>query len=343
MILNRVAIADLSPFGKFFLEGPGSTTFLSSMVANTLPKVGRVNISHMLTPAGKVYAELTVSRLEKERYYLVTGSGSELHDYRWLKQHLPVDAAFSLRNATDDMGVLAVTGKYARDVMAKLTHHNMDHEHFSFLECREMRLGGFNVQATRISYTGELGWEIHHAAQDTGLLYRTLLEAGQEFRMGDYGTFATNSLRLEKGFRGWGAEMNLDKTPFEAGLDPFIKPNKKTNFVGQEAVRELMFQEPKCKLVMLTVQTHGHLDPYGNETVWFDNKVVGNTTSGGYSYQAKSSICYAYLPPHLAQLGNQVYVELLGARYLATVVKDPMYETEAARTRNAIREAAASV
>lgn len=340
LILNGVGVADLTPFGKFILEGPGATKFLSSMVANTLPKQQRVNISHMLTPNGKVYSELTISRLGKDRYYIVTGSGSEGHDFRWIKQHMPENAEFTLQNVTDQMGVLAVTGKYSRDVMTKLTDSAMSHEEFPFLECREMNLAGFGVQATRISYTGELGWEIHHDRNDTGALYKRILEAGAEFEIGDYGAYATNSLRLEKGFRGWGSEMNLDKNPFEAGLGPFVKTNKKTSFIGQEACKELLGKELKTKLVALTVDTHGYLDPEGNETIWFDNKVVGNTTSGAWSYNKNTSICMAYLPPgDLAELGSNVYVELLGKRYKATVVNDPMYETEAVRTRNALKQA----
>ncbi|KAL5260238.1 hypothetical protein ACHWQZ_G010380 [Mnemiopsis leidyi] len=342
MIMNRVGVADLTPFGKFMLEGPGATKFLSSMVANTLPKLNRVNISHMLTPNGKVYAELTISRLDKDKYYLVTGSGSELHDLRWLKQHMPEDAEFTLENVTDDMGVLAVTGKYSREVMSNMTDSPMSHEEFPFLECRQMKLAGFDVQATRISYTGELGWEIHHDAKDTGALYRKILEAGADYGIGDYGTYATNSLRIEKGFRGWGAEMNLDKNPYEAGLGPFIKPNKKTKFIGQEACQKISQNDLKCKLVVMTVDTHGFVDPEGNETVWFDNKVVGNTTAGAWSYNSNTSICMAFLPPHLTELGTNVYVELLGRRFKATVVNDPLYETEAVRTRNMLKKEAAS-
>ncbi|XP_063678864.1 dimethylglycine dehydrogenase, mitochondrial-like isoform X1 [Bolinopsis microptera] len=338
LLLNGVGVADLTYFGKFILEGPGATKFLSSMVANTLPKEQQVNLSHMLTPNGKVYAELTISRLGKERYYLVTSAGSELHDLRWLKHHMPENAEFTLQNVTDQMGVLAVTGKYSRDVMTKLTDSAMSHEDFPFLECREMSLAGYDVQATRISYTGELGWEIHHDRNDTGALYKRILEAGAEFEIGDYGWFATNSLRLEKGLRHWGDEMNLDKNPFEAGLGSFIKTNKKTPFIGQEACKEMLGNELKSKLVMLTVDTHGYLDPEGNETIWFDNQVVGNTTSGAWSYSANTSICMAYLPTSLTELGSNVYVELLGKRYKATVVNDPMYETEAVRSRNDLKE-----
>jgi len=286
-------------------------------------------------------AELTITRLEQDKYYLVTGSGSELHDLRWLKHHLADDSELKLTNVTDNMGVLAVTGRFAREVMGKLTDTPLAHEEFAFLESRDIEMAGFPVQATRISYTGELGWELHHNRSDTGPLYEAIHAAGEEYGIADYGSYCANSLRLEKGFRGWGAEMNLDKNPYEAGLQSFIKPNKKTAFIGQEACKRFAETPQKCQLVFMTVETHENIDPIGNETIWYNNQVVGNTTSGGYSYQAKKSICFAYMPPHLAALGTNCYVELLGLRYKGTVVQEPMYETEATRTRNALKAAAA--
>lgn len=252
---------------------------------------------------------------------------------RWLQDHArkgQYDVA--IENVTDDMSCLGIAGPHSRSVMTKLTSTDMTNDQFKFLTFKDIDLAGIPVRAMRISYTGELGWELYHKNEHTAELYEALLKAGEEFNIGDFGTYALSSLRIEKAFRAWGQEMNMDTTPLEAGLDYFIRFDKGVDFIGREALLKHKENGIQKKVCMLIVDTND-VDPEGNETIWFGGKVVGNTTSGSYSYRLKKSIALAYLPLELSELGSRVEVELLGTKCPATVVKDPLFETEPTRTR----------
>ncbi|XP_058850999.1 dimethylglycine dehydrogenase, mitochondrial-like isoform X2 [Acipenser ruthenus] len=333
LVMEKVGVMDLTPFGKFIVRGKDSTKLLERLFANVIPKVGVTNISHMLTPRGRVYAEVTVTQLSPGEFMLVTGSGSELHDLRWIEQEA-VEGRYSVEitNVTDDMGVLGVAGPNARKVLQKLTDEDLSDSAFRFLHCRSVTLADIPVTAIRISYTGELGWEMYHKRQHTASLYQAIMEAGQEEGIDSFGAYAMNSLRMEKGFRAWGAEMNCDTNPLEAGLDYFIKLNKPADFIGKQALLDIKAKGLSRKLAYLTMQTDD-VDPEGNETVWHNGKVVGNTTSGAYSYSSQQSVAFAYVPTELNTIGQKLEVELLGKNYEATITQEPLILTEPTRTR----------
>ncbi|XP_037121051.1 dimethylglycine dehydrogenase, mitochondrial [Syngnathus acus] len=333
LVMEKVGVIDLTPFGKFVVKGADSLKLLDRLFANTMPKVGQTNISHMLTPTGRVYAEVTITQLAPGEFLLITGSGSELHDLRWIETETAVGGYdVDIANVTDEIGVLGVAGPNSRTVLQKLTQEDMSHSGFKFLQCKLIQLAGVKLRAIRISYTGELGWELYMSQKDMAAVYRAIMEAGEEEGIDNFGTYAMASLRLEKGFRGWGAEMNCDTNPLEAGLDYFIKLNKPADFIGKAALQEIKAKGLKRKLSYLAVETHD-VDPEGNETVWHDGKVVGNTTSGAYSYSAQHSLAFAYLPVELSSEGRKVEVELLGKKYPAAVIQEPLVLTEPTRTR----------
>ncbi|XP_072038740.1 dimethylglycine dehydrogenase, mitochondrial-like [Amphiura filiformis] len=339
LIMNKVGIVDITPFAKFEIKGQDAAKLLDHLVANTLPKVGKVNVCHMLTPKAKVYAEITISRTGENEFMVITGSRTEYHDLRWIQEQVSLgNFKVEIDNITDDTGVLSVAGPYARDVLAKLTSTDMSHKAFPFMSNKAIELAGVACRALRISYTGELGWELYHAKSDSAKLYTALLEAGQEYGIGDFGLYVMNTLRQEKGFRAWGQEMLVDNDPLVAGLDPFIKLNKEADFIGKAALQKIKEEGHKRKLVLLKVDTD-NVDPEGNESIWFQDQVVGNTTSGCFSYHLNQSIAYAYLPNELSELGNEVGVELLGNRYKATVIQEPVVLTEPIRTRRAAKAA----
>uniref|UniRef100_A0A3P8ZLK2 Dimethylglycine dehydrogenase, mitochondrial n=1 Tax=Esox lucius TaxID=8010 RepID=A0A3P8ZLK2_ESOLU len=333
LVMEKVGVIDLTPFGKFIVKGKDSQKLLDRLFANTMPKLGLTNISHMLTPTGRVYAEVTITQHAPGEFLLITGSGSELHDLRWIEREAaegPYDVDIS--NVTDDIGVLGVAGPKTRDVLQKLTQEDMSDSGFKFLHCKPITLAGIDLRAIRISYTGELGWELYIPQKDMATVYQAIMEAGQDMGIDNFGTYAMSSLRLEKGFRGWGAEMNCDTNPLEAGLDYFIKLNKTADFIGKAALQEIKAKGLKRKLSYITMDTD-NVDPEGNETVWLNGKVVGNTTSGAYSYTTQQSLAFAYLPVELCSVGQRVEVELLGKKYPAMVVQEPLVLTEPTRTR----------
>uniref|UniRef100_A0A8C8I6S1 Dimethylglycine dehydrogenase, mitochondrial n=1 Tax=Oncorhynchus tshawytscha TaxID=74940 RepID=A0A8C8I6S1_ONCTS len=281
LVMEKVGVVDLTPFGKFMVKGKDSHKLLDRLFANTMPKVGLTNISHMLTPTGRVYAEVTITQLTPGEFLLITGSGSELHDLRWMEEEVAEGAYdVDISNVTEDIGVLGVAGPKARDVLQKLTQEDMSDASFKFLHCKPIQLGGINLRAIRISYTG----------------------------------------------------MNCDTNPLEAGLDYFIKLNKHADFIGKAALQEIKAKGLKRKLSYITMETDD-VDPEGNETIWLNGKVVGNTTSGAYSYTTQQSLAFAYLPVELCSVGQKVEVEMLGRKYPAMVVQEPLVLTEPTRTR----------
>ncbi|XP_041706573.1 dimethylglycine dehydrogenase, mitochondrial isoform X3 [Coregonus clupeaformis] len=333
LVMEKVGVIDLTPFGKFMVKGKDSQKLLDRLFANTMPKVGLTNISHMLTPTARVYAEVTITQLAPGEFLLITGSGSELHDLRWIEKEVEEGAYdVDISNVTEDIGVLGVAGPKARDVLQKLTQEDMSDAGFKFLHCKPLQLAGIDLRAIRISYTGELGWELYIPQKDMAAVYQAIMEAGQDEGIDNFGTYAMSSLRLEKGFRGWGAEMNCDTNPLEAGLDYFIKLNKPADFIGKAALQEIKAKGLKRKLSYITMDTDA-VDPEGNETIWLNGKVVGNTTSGTYSYTTQQSLAFAYLPVELCSVGQKVEVEMLGRKYPAMVVQEPLVLTEPTRTR----------
>lgn len=320
-VLENVGVIDLTPFAKFEVTGEGASRFLDKLLANKLPSVNSLNISHMLTPRGRVYAEVTVTRLEENRYFVITGSGSELHDFRWMDEHVRIWKMEDVKidNVTDSVGALGIAGPHSANVLASLTDVSLSDDEFPFLHARKISVSGIPVTALRVSYTGELGWELYHDRKHTAVLYSQLLRFGEPYGIKDFGTYALNSLRIEKGFRLWGADMTVDTNPFEAGLAPFVRMKKPSDFVGKAALQQILSEGLSRKLVHLAVDAPD-VDPEGNETVWCSDKVVGYTTSGSYGVQAEESLAMAYVPMFLAIPGSEVQVELLGKLCSATVL-----------------------
>ncbi|KAJ7335883.1 hypothetical protein JRQ81_013824 [Phrynocephalus forsythii] len=332
-VMEKVGVIDLTPFGKFSIKGSASVKLLDHLFANVIPKVGFTNISHMLTPKGRVYAELTISHLKPGEFLLITGSGSELHDLRWIEEEaIRGQYNVEINNVTEEIGVLGIAGPYSRKVLQKLTTEDLSDDAFNFLLCKHLKIADIPVTAVRISYTGELGWELYHKQEDSAALYSVIMEAGQEEGIDNFGTYALNTLRLEKGFRAWGAEMNCDTNPLEAGLKYFIKLNKPADFIGKQALKQIKEKGLERQLVYLTLKTD-NVDPEGNESVWYNGKVIGNTTSGCYSYSTQQSLAFAYVPMELSKVGQKLEVELLGKNYPATIIQEPLIMTEPTRTR----------
>ncbi|GLG96783.1 uncharacterized protein GBIM_03690 [Gryllus bimaculatus] len=322
-VRNHVGIIDLSPFGKLYVRGPDSTKFLDFITANHVPKAEkeetyRICISHCLTPSGKVYAELTVTSLGSDEYFLVTGSGSELHDLRWLRQHAEENGYnVSISNVTDELGCLSIAGPKSGKLLEKLCP-NLSVKNFKFFTGKKVHIDGIEVLALRLSYTGELGWEFYCNKSKIKLLYEKILNTGKEYSIDDFGTFALQVLRMEKGFRMWGADMNKDTSPIEAGLHNFIKINK-GSFIGQNAL-EKEFQEGLTKTLVPLLVDSPDVDPKGDEAVWCAGKVIGNTTSGCFSYHYQKPLAFAYVPPFLSTAGTNLQVDLLNTKFSATVL-----------------------
>jgi len=232
-------------------------------------------------------------------------------------------------NVTDDWGCLSLAGPWSRDILSPLVSDDLSDEAFPFLHSRCMSVAGVPTRAIRISYTGELGWELYAPTDGLGSIYDAIVESG---RAGDFGAYALNSLRIEKGFRAWGSEMTVDSDPYEAGLGGFVRLDKATEFVGRKALRRIRAEGPRRRLVVLAVDADD-ADAVGNESVWYGDRVVGQTTSGAYGATVGRSLAFAYVPTELTEPGTEVSVELVGDRRPAVVEKGAPVKVEAVRAK----------
>jgi len=320
------------------VTGPDSRRFLDHAVAGTVPKVGRTSLVHMLTPSARVYAELTITCLEEGRFLVVTGGGSELHDLRQLnKISREIGADVGIRNVSEELGVISIAGPRADTLLARVT--DLEVENWKFLDAKSGKIGGVECCGVRITYTGELGWELYVPMRDMAALYKSLLAQGEDLELGHFGTRVVNTLRIEKGFRAWGHEMNKDTTPIETGLMPFVRLNKKADFIGKEALQDLLKSVPSRRVVHLAVDKQTtDVEPEGDETVLSEGKPVGYTTSGCWSPVLGSGLSMASLPCYLAVPGTRLHVMLAGIPRPATVLQGAPALTHSARVTSAQKQ-----
>jgi dimethylglycine dehydrogenase len=321
-VRSAVGVLDQTSFAKFEVSGPGAEAFLDRLCANLLPaEPGRICLTQMLTPKGGIECDVTVSRSEPDRFYVVSAAATETHDLAWIDRHDPGDGSVRIENVTDRLGVLTLAGPRSRELLQRLTPDDISRDAFPFFRTRRIEIDGTRVSAFRISYVGELGYELHHPLELQVALYARLREAGGDLGLVDFGYRALESLRLEKSYRLWGADMSADYTPLEAGLERFVALDK-GDFVGRDA---LLAREPRIRLSTLVVDADG-ADAHGYEPVYIGGELTTYVMAGGYGHVVGASIALAYLPLEHAVDGTAVEVEILGERRPARVVEQALYD-----------------
>ena len=329
-VRSAVGVLDQTSFAKFMVSGPGAEAFLDRLCANRLPaEPGRISLTQMLTPKGGIECDLTVSLLKTERYYVVSAAATETHGLAWIERHAPNDGSVRVDDVTDEYGVLTLAGPRSRELLERSSSDDLSRQAFPFFHVRHIDVGGIDVMALRVSYVGELGYELHHALAAQGDLYDKLWEAGADLGLVDYGYRALESLRLEKAYRLWGADMSADYTPLEAGLERFVAFDK-GDFVGRES---LLVREPRIRLSTLVVDA-ADADAHGYEPVYVDGELTTYVMAGGYGHTVGKSIALAYLPLEHAVGGTEVAVEILGERRPGQVVEEPLYDPAGERLRS---------
>ena len=232
-----------------------------------------------------------------------------------------------IKNVTQDFGVLVLAGPKSRNVLSQLTSENLDNNSFPWLRGKQIEINKIPVRALRINYMGELGWELHHPMSQMEVLYDAIFEVGKKENIQNFGTYAVNSLRMEKAYRGWGAELTGEISLVEAGMDRFFNLNKKSNFVGSKSLREKLQFGVDIKIVYLEVDVDG-ADARGNEPVYYDDKIVGVVTSGAYGFRVKKSLAFAYVNSKIAKVGNEFLIGIQGQKRKAKVIGSPVYDPE---------------
>jgi len=326
-IRTKAGVIDQSSFGKIEIKGPDALSFLQKITDNQMDRpVGSITYTQMLNEKGGIECDLTVSRLGEDHFYLVTGTAFVKHDLSWIKRHLPEKTHLSVTDMTSARACITLCGPKSREILRSLTKDDLSNEGFPYMTCKEIYIGYAPVLALRITYVGELGWELHIPTEYALYVYDILWEAGKSLGLINAGYRAIDSLRLEKGYRYWSVDLSPEYTPFEAGLDFCVKLDK-GDFIGRQS---LLIQKEKGirrKLCCLTIDS-GPLIPIGKEAILDGDKVVGIVTSGGYGHSIQKPIAYGYLPIAYSEPGTKLSIEVAAKKYGAIVEKEPLYDPE---------------
>jgi glycine cleavage system aminomethyltransferase T/glycine/D-amino acid oxidase-like deaminating enzyme len=328
-----VAIFDESSFAKMEIEGPGAAKLVERLCDNRVAReVGKLTYTQMLNSRGGIECDFTVGRLGEERFSIVTGTAFGNHDREWIRRHLPDDGSVQVQDTTSQFACFGIWGPLTREVLQPLTPQSLANEDFPYMNLREITVGNAPVRALRVTYVGELGWELYCPTEYGLGLWRTLWEAGREHGMVAGGYRAIDSMRLEKGYRVWGADITPDETPYEGGVGFTVKLDKDGGFIGRDALVGAKEQGPRTSLCCLVLE-----DPrsvaLGNEPVRIDGEIVGRVTTGGYGYTVGRSIAYAYIPPEHSEPGTAVAVEIFGSWIDGEVAAEPLFDPEGKRIR----------
>lgn len=326
-VRERVGVLDQTSFAKIEASGPGATAYLERLCANRVGRaIGKIVVTQMLNERGGIECDVTVSRLAEDCYWVITAAPLLTHDLAWMEWHLPPDGSVTLRDVTGAYGCLTLSGPRARDVMQKITDDDVSPAAFPFLTFKNIHLGYAPVRAYRISYIGELAWEIYHPVEYQRHVYDRIMEAGREFGIVNYGYRALDSMRMEKGYRLWGFDICSLDTPYEAGLGQFVKLDKGA-FVGREALRRQLREGLKKGLVGLIVAGNEAI-PHGWEPICVarSDEIVGYVTSAEYGHVVDKTIAMAYLPIAHSPPGTGLEIKILGHRFPARVVELPIYD-----------------
>ena len=343
-VRERVGIADLTAFAKFEVTGADAASLLGRLSANRLPTTdGGIRLVHMLTDLGGIECEMTVTRLAHDRYYLNSAIGGTTHDQDWLVQHVVGGEDVTVADVTDVTAILAVTGPRARDVLATCTDADLSSAAFPWLNAREVHVAGVPVTALRVSYVGELGWELHHPIARMPELYDALLAAGEPHGMVHFGSYAMNAMRIEKAYKAWGGELTTEITPIEACLDRFVDldtPGR--DFLGRDATlarRDAAGPDLAgldMVLVYCAVDTSDS-DCRGNEPTYDPagngSAAMGITTGGAWGHTVGRSLAFAYVDPAFRAAGSTFEIALFGERHTATVLAEAAHDPTNERLR----------
>ncbi len=332
VVAERVGVLDAPGFSRFEVSGPDAGGWINHLITGAMPTPGRTMLCYLCNERGGIVTEMTLTAWSPERYWLVGAGAGELHDEDWLRGHLPSTGGVHVENLSSRIGALIVAGPKSRALLSELTSADLSTARFPWMAARTVSVGNSKVQAMRVSYVGELGYELHVPVEESLALYELLCCAGDRHGARDFGLYALESLRLEKCYRSWKAELTIECTPMTASLERFVRFDKAGGFIGREALGREPASRPCERLVPLIVES---LDADASPaSCVFDGPArVGMVTSGGYGHRLGQSIALAYVQSDRAQPGRALEVEILGERRPARVGREPLYDPENLRLR----------
>jgi dimethylglycine dehydrogenase len=329
-VREAVGINEIHNFGKYEVTGPEAESWLNTIMAGRMPKEGKMALTPMLSPRGRIIGDFTVSRLGPEKFQLIASYSAQAFHMRWFERHLP-EKGVEIRNMSLRRLGFQIAGPKARELLSRVADTDVSNAAFPFLTVRRMEVGLAPAIVQRVTYTGDLGYEIYVPARFQVALYDALTDAGRDLGLTPFGMRAMMSLRLEKSFGAWLREFKPDYTPAETGLDRFIS-FKKNDFIGRDAAMAEKQTPPKRRLSTFIVDA-ADADVWGDEPIWRGGKVVGFVTSGGYAHYAKASVALGLVPVEMIEEGAEFDIEILGDLRPARLITEPLFDPEGARMR----------
>ncbi|MEL6206311.1 MAG: FAD-dependent oxidoreductase [Pseudomonadota bacterium] len=326
-VRDAAGLLDLPGFSRYRLTGDGAAAWLREQITGRLPKVGRLGLAYFADSSGRIVTEMSVARLAEDELYLITAASAEWHDREWLEKHLA--PGLTLTDETEDWSCNILTGPASRAILAGVTEADLTRP---WLSWQHAQVAGADVMLFRVSFAGELGWEVHSRIADSAKVYEAVHSAGQAHGLKPFGMFALNSLRIEKGYRAWKGDLSTDYTVLQGGLDRFVDWSKPA-FRGKAALEREKQQGIAKRFVPIVVEA-GEQDPPYMSTLWQNGEVVGETTSGYWGHRVEACVALGMVRADLAEPGTALEVEIFGERYPAVVQADkPLWDPENARIR----------
>jgi dimethylglycine dehydrogenase len=328
-VRDAAGILDLPGFSRFRLKGPGAGDWLATMITGNVPKPGRIGLGYFADDAGCVVTEMSIMTLEPDSFFLITAATAELHDFEWLRKHLPQGLEISLENATERFTCQILTGPASRQILAEICDGDLS---LPWLTHQSCRIAGRWLQLVRVSFAGELGWELHSKVEDTAAIFDAVWQAGGGHGLKPFGMFALDSLRLEKGYRAWKQDLSTDYSVLQSGLERFVAWAK-PEFRGKTALLAEKQRGAAKRFVTLVVEEPGECDAPYMSTLWHGGETVGETLSGGFGHRVDKSIALGMLRADLAEPGTRIEIDIFGERFAASVHDGALWDPQNQRLR----------
>jgi dimethylglycine dehydrogenase len=329
-VREGVGINEIHNFGKYEVRGPEAEAWLNRIMANRMPRERRIVLTPMLSPKGKLIGDFTAAKLAPERFQLTASYAAQAYHMRWFEAQLP-ETGVTIRNVSLARIGFQIAGPKARELLGRVTRADVSNQQMPFLSVREIEVGLVPAIVNRITYTGDLGYEIYVPAKHQVALYQALAEAGRDLGLTPFGMRAMMSLRLEKSFGAWLREYRPDYTPAETGLERFVS-FKKNDFIGRDAALAEKEAGPKRRLSTFVVEA-ADADVWADEPIWKDGAVVGFVTSGGYAHYVGESVALGFAPTEMVEAGAQFEIEILGELRPARLITEPLFDPQGERMR----------
>ena len=330
---SGVAMTEVNGFNRFEITGSGLYEWLDTIVCSRVSqKPGKVGLTYLLNEYGNIKTEATLANLAPDRIWYGSAAAAEFHDMDWLQKHLPNDGSIQIRSLTNDWTILVIAGPKSRDVLSAVSRGDWSKEAFPWLSAREAYIGIAPAVVMSVSFSGELAYEIHIPSNQLYAAYLALRDAGKDFGMTLFGSHAVESMRLEKGYRHWKADLITEFDPLESALERFVKLDK-VDFIGKEALLEHKSNGPRRRFVSLVLDCT-HAAAHGGDSILAsDGSCIGTITSGGWGFRTQKNIAMGFVDPDFDKLGESLLVEVIGEPVQATVVEADLYDPEYKRIR----------